>query len=166
MSSLQAIGLDAERSALAVELLRLNTQVHDRAVGLVGLPIPPDLTMQQLRVLGHVAKQPGISQQELGTLLGVSAPTASGLVERLVDKGLVVRADDPDDRRIRRLRPTETALDVMREMDSMFERALGVVVGELSVAELELLCRGAQAMIAALDRVRSHQQIGTVGDGS
>ena len=158
MSSIQALGLDAERSALAVELLRLNRQVHDRAVGLVGLPIPPDLTMQQLRVLGHVVKQPGISQQELGTLLGVSAPTASGLVERLVEKGLFNRSDDPDDRRIRRLRPSEAALDVMRHLDSMFERALAVVAGELSTDDLTLLCRGAQVMIEALDRVRAGQR--------
>lgn len=157
MSSLHALGLDAERSALAVELLRLNAQVHDRAVCLVGFPLPPDLTMQQLRVLGHVAKQPGISHQELGALLQVSAPTASGLVERLVDKGLVTRVDDSDDRRIRRLHPTEAALDVMRQLDSMFERSLDVVVGELSVADLELLCRGARAMIGALDRVADRQ---------
>lgn len=151
------MGLDAERTALASELLRLNAQVHDRAVGLVGFPLPPDLTMQQLRVLGHVVKQPGISHQELGALLGVSAPTASGLVDRLVDKGLVTRVDDPDDRRIRRLHPTEAALDVMRQLDSMFQRAFAVVAGELSVDDLELLCRGAQAMISALDRVAGRQ---------
>jgi len=157
MPSAQNRDLDAERSALAAELLQLNAQVHDRAVGLVGLPMPPDLTIQQLRVLGHVVKQTGISHQELGALLGVSAPTASGMVDRLAEKGLVTRIDDPDDRRFRRLHPTEAGLDVMRQMDSMFERAFGVVASELSTDELELLCRGARAMIGALDRVRARQ---------
>jgi len=45
----------------------------------------------------------------------------------------------------------------MRQMDSMFERAFGVVASELSTDELELLCRGARAMIGALDRVRARQ---------
>lgn len=157
VTSLQALGLDAERSALAVQLMQLNAQVHDRAVGMVGLPIPPDLTMQQLRVLGHVVKQPGISHQDLGALLGVSAPTASGLVDRLAEKGLVARIDDADDRRVRRLHPTEAGLDVMRQMDSMFERAFAVVVSELSVDDLDLLCRSAQVMIGALDRIRAAQ---------
>ncbi len=86
-------------------------------------------------------------------MLGVSAPTASGLVERMVEKGLIARTDDADDRRIRRLHPTEAGLDVMRRMDSMFERALGVVLQVLSVDDLELLCRSARTMLGALDRV-------------
>ena len=63
---------------------------------------------------------------KLGALLGVSAPTASGLVERMVEKGLISRSDDVDDRRVRRLHPTEAGLDTMRRLDSMFERALAV----------------------------------------
>lgn len=147
-------GLDDERAALATQLVELNMQVHDRTMRLVGpMPTPADLTMQQFRVLGHVVRQPGISGNELGSVLGVSAPTASGLVERMAEKGLIARTDDADDRRIRRLHPTEAGLDVMRRMDSMFERALGVVLQVLSVDDLELLCRSARTMLGALDRV-------------
>jgi len=154
----EVTGLDDERAALARELFDLNSAVHDRAMGLVGpMPTPPDLTMQQLRVLGHVVKQPGIAGHELGTQLGVSAPTASGLVERLVEKGLIARTDDPADRRVRRLHPTETGRDMMREMDSMFGRVLGVVLGVLSVEDLDLLCRGSRAMLDALERARNLQ---------
>ncbi len=145
--------LDDERAALVQELFDLNSQVHDRAVGLVGpMPVPPDLNMQQVRVLGHVVKEPGIAGHELGERLGVSAPTASGLVERLVEKGLIVRSDDPDDRRVRRLHPTDAGRDVIRQMDSMFGRALGVVIKLLSLDDLELLRRGSQAMLDALER--------------
>ncbi len=158
MQSFQAMGLDEERAAKAQELFGLNSKVHDLAMSVVGpMPAPPDLTMQQLRVLDHVVKNPGISGHELGELLGVSAPTASGLVERLVEKGLIQRIDDADDRRVRRLHPTETGRDVMRQMDSMFGRALGVVLQELSADDLDLLCASARAMLAALDRVRGKQ---------
>jgi len=150
----QSFGLEPERAALAADLIELNMQVHDRAIGMVGpmLP-PPDLTMQQFRVLGQVVRRPGISGNELGGLLGVSAPTASGLVERLVEKGLIARIDDADDRRIRRLHPTEAGRDLMRQMDSMFERMLGVVLQVLSADELEVLCQSARTMLVALDRV-------------
>ncbi|MBK8445595.1 MAG: MarR family transcriptional regulator [Micropruina sp.] len=154
VEALDVTGVAAARAALAAQLLTLNGHVHDRAMGLVGpMPVPPDLTIQQLRVLDHVVKQPGLSVQELGALLAVSAPTASGLVERLVEKGLVVRVDDVEDRRVRRLRPTEAGLDVMRQLDSVFERCLAVVLEQLSTDDLELLCRGARAMLAALERV-------------
>ncbi|WP_298134747.1 MarR family winged helix-turn-helix transcriptional regulator [Micropruina sp.] len=154
MRSPQSFGLEPERAALAADLIELNMQVHDRAIGMVGpmLP-PPDLTMQQFRVLGQVVRRPGISGNELGGLLGVSAPTASGLVERLVEKGLIARIDDADDRRIRRLHPTEAGRDLMRQMDSMFERMLGVVLQVLSADELEVLCQSARTMLVALDRV-------------
>ncbi len=156
MRSPTSFGLDPERATLAANLIELNMQVHDRAIGLVGpMPPPPDLTMQQFRVLGQVVRRPGISGNELGGLLGVSAPTASGLVERLVEKGLIARIDDADDRRIRRLHPTEAGRDIMRQMDSMFERMLGVVLQVLSAEELEVLCRSARTMLTALDRVEA-----------
>ncbi len=157
MRSPQSFGLDPERAALAADLIQLNMQVHDRAIGLVGpMPPPADLTMQQFRVLGQVVRRPGISGNELGGLLGVSAPTASGLVERLVEKGLITRTDDPDDRRIRRLQPTEPGRDIMRQMDSMFDRILGAVLQVLSADELEVLCASARTMLVALDRVSGH----------
>jgi len=152
------VELDAERAAVAQELFETNSRVHDRAVGLAGpMPLPPDLTMQQVRVLSHITKDRGITGHELGDRLGVSAPTASGLIDRLVEKGLVTRVDDAVDRRVRRLHPTRLGLDVIRQMDSMFGRALGVVLQRLSLEDLQLLLRGAQAMLDALDRARAEQ---------
>lgn len=155
-----SFGLDPERAALATDLIELNLRVHDRAIAMVGpMPPPPDLTMQQFRALGQVVRQPGISGNELGGLLGVSAPTASGLVERLVEKGLIARIDDADDRRIRRLHPSEAGRDVMRQMDSMFERILGAVLQVLSADELGVLCASARTMLIALDRVAAQSQL-------
>ena len=153
MHSLPDFDLDEPYASAVRELARVQAEVHDRAVALVGpMPMPPDLTMQQVRVLGCVVKEPGLSGHELGARIGVSAPTASGLVERLVDKGLISRSDDPDDRRVRRLRPTEDGMAVIRQMDSMFSRSMQVVVEHLSLEEIELLRKGAEAMLAALDR--------------
>lgn len=154
-------GLDPERAAVVQELFDINSRVHDRAIGLVGpMPLPPDLTMQQVRVLSHITKDPGITGHQLGERLSVSAPTASGLIDRLVEKGLVTRVDDAVDRRVRRLHATELGLDVIREMDSMFGRVMGVVIQLLSLEDLELLLRGSRAMLDALERARAEQ----VGD--
>ena len=126
MHQLVGLELGDERDAALAELARLQGQMHDRAVAMVGpMPLPPDLTMQQVRVLGCVVKEPGLSGHDLGVRIGVSAPTASGLVDRLVEKGLISRTDDPDDRRVRRIHPTEDGLAVIREMDSLFSRAMG-----------------------------------------
>lgn len=152
MTSNAASGLDVDRDRLAQELCSLNALLQDRAMALVGpMPLPPDLTMQQLRALGQVVKNPGVAGHELGDLLGVSAPTASGLIERMVEKQLVSREEDPEDRRIRRIRPTDGGLEVMRQLHSVMGRVLSVVVSRLSLDDLELLCRGSRAMLAALE---------------
>ncbi|HRA07675.1 MAG TPA: MarR family transcriptional regulator [Propionicimonas sp.] len=153
MHQLPDLALGDERDALVAELGRLQAVMHDKAVALVGpMPLPPDLTMQQVRVLGCVVKEPGLSGHELGERLGVSAPTASGLVDRLVDKHLIMRVDDPGDRRVRRLHPTADGLSVVREMDSLFGRAMGAVIAHLSLADLELMAASTRAMLDALDR--------------
>lgn len=159
MYSLGNDDLDPERAALLAELFETNSSVHDLAMGLAGpMPMPDDLTMQQVRVLGHVVKRPGIAAHELGDILKVSAPTASGLIDRLAEKGLITREDDLSDRRVRRLHPTEDGKDVIRQMDSMFGRALGVAIGLLSADDLRILLHGSQVMLNALGRARARAQ--------
>ncbi len=153
---LEALGLDADRAELVRQVLALHGQVHDQALMVAG-PIPQsrELTTQQLRVLGFVVKEPGLSGHTLGQRLGVSAPTASGLVDRLVDKGLVRRVDDPDDRRVRRLYVTEDGQLLMREADSLLGRAMMKVIQVMSLEELEVMRRSAEVMLAAMARAKT-----------
>ena len=146
-------GIDPERQQLARDIFVLQGKLHDRSMSLVGPAEPPsDLTMQQLRVLCFVAQEPGLSGQELGARLGVSAPTASGLVDRLVEKGLITRADDPDDRRVRRVHITAEAGNLMRQLDSTLDRSFTAVVQLLSREDLELIKLATQTLVDAMAR--------------
>lgn len=152
---LTALELDPERAELVKQIFALNGRVHDEALSIAGpLPYPSELTMQQVRVLGFVAKEPGLTGHDLGVRLGVSAPTASGLVERLVEKGLVSRVDDPEDRRVRRLHLTTDGQDLIRRMDSLMERAMLKVIQMMTLEDLEQLRQGSQAMLAAMMRAK------------
>jgi 4'-phosphopantetheinyl transferase len=152
---LEALGLDPERTTLLQQIFALHGQVHDQALAIAGpMPNPSDLTMQQLRVLGFVAKDPGLAGHELGTRLAVSAPTASGLVDRLVEKGLLSRGDDPDDRRVRRLYVTDAGLALIRQMDSLLQRAMVKVIRMMTIPELELMRASSQVMLDAMARAR------------
>jgi DNA-binding MarR family transcriptional regulator len=57
------------------------------------------LSVVQLRTLLYLRRRPGIGISELAHHLGVGLPTASALVARLGNKGLVVSAVDPRERR-------------------------------------------------------------------
>ena len=58
-----------------------------------------ELTMPQLRALFALREEGRSRMGTLAALLGMSLSGATGLMDRLLEKGLVERAVDPDDRR-------------------------------------------------------------------
>jgi DNA-binding MarR family transcriptional regulator len=59
----------------------------------------PSLSIPQLRTLAYLHRRPGSCLFPLAEHLGVTRPTASAIVERLVRRRLVNRSDDPRERR-------------------------------------------------------------------
>jgi DNA-binding MarR family transcriptional regulator len=113
--------------------------------------LPEDLTMQQMRVLGLVGHEPGLTGQELSARLGVSAPTASGIVDRLVAKGLLSRVDDPDDRRVRRIALTPDGNHLLSGIDSVFDQLIESVVPAIALDDLRAIRNGSRAMLNAVE---------------
>ena len=74
------------------------------------------LSMPQVHVLLHIYhSQDGECQlSEIGDLSDSSKPAASQLVERLLQQGLVERAEDPLDRRNKKLRLTAKSLKLIQ----------------------------------------------------
>ena len=58
-----------------------------------------EFSFAQIRAIKFVKAKGQVSITELAELLQVSAPSASTMVERLVEKGVLVREQDPEDRR-------------------------------------------------------------------
>ncbi len=69
----------------------------------------PDLSMAQFNLLMAVQAAGEITGGELAGQLGVSPPSVSVMVERLVDRGLLVRRRSPKDRRKVVLRMSDEA---------------------------------------------------------
>ena len=70
------------------------------------------------------ARQPGISVREAAAELGLAAEHRSTLVSKLSADGLLVRTVDPDDRRVGRLRLTESAQRIADESRAARRAAL------------------------------------------
>ena len=58
-----------------------------------------DLTMSQTKALYLVVAAGQLRMSELATRLGVTSSTATGVVDGLVSHGLLIRHEDPADRR-------------------------------------------------------------------
>jgi DNA-binding MarR family transcriptional regulator len=65
-----------------------------------------NLTLAQFDVLAHLFAGDGITQQELSELLFVTKGNVCGLIDRLEERGLVVRVSDRQDRRTNHLHLT------------------------------------------------------------
>lgn len=114
----------------------------------------PDLmevavTMSQAKVLYLIAASEGMRMSELAVRLGVSISTTSGLVDRLVDHGLLARHDDPGDRRqvVVTITPTGNAdLERFRELNAAQMRRLLARLGD---SELDVVERATVLLAAA-----------------
>src|ERR687894_1955009 len=74
--------------------------VRYRAACDLGPWLELDMSTPQLKALLLISEERGIRMRELSRRLGGSFSNATVLVDRLVDRGLVERMADPQDRRV------------------------------------------------------------------
>jgi DNA-binding MarR family transcriptional regulator len=118
-------------------LLRLDA---DRRAGAHGL------TRAQWVIMFWLERQPGLSQKELAEIVEVEPITVARLIDRLEERGLVERRDDPRDRRIWRLHLRPTAAPVLQSLHAERADMLRVVAGCLDPDLMQALKDGLTRM--------------------
>ena len=103
------------------------------------------VTLPQLRVMYHVRRHPGVTTGHLARALGITVSTTSGLVIKLVDRGLIERGSVADDRRQAPLRLSAEGEALLGELSE----ATRVHLSRL----LDSLGDDADAVVAALERL-------------
>ena len=111
-----------------------------------------ELTFAQARALFMLAARKELTVSQLAKLLDVGKPTASVLVQQLVERELVTRTEHETDRRhtIIRLSPKgeEIGAGRRREREKQWQRWLG----QLSDEELTALAHGLSAIVAVVKK--------------
>ena len=101
---------------------------------------PPPLSPPNMHLLFMIAmSDKGKSVKELAELSGVTPGAISQLITNLVERGMVVREDDPNDRRVVRLRLTELAREKMNIMKKDYFGSAKKVLETLHNDELRQL---------------------------
>jgi DNA-binding MarR family transcriptional regulator len=93
------------------------------------------MTRAQWIILARLARQPGISQNEMANVCEVEPITVGRLIDRLEVRGLVERRADPKDRRVHRLHLLPPAEPILKEIAGYREALNEEVVAGLSEAE-------------------------------
>ena len=105
------------------------------------------LTMPQLKILLLLRRLGDTSGRELAGVLGVSMATLSGMVDRLVAHGLVTRAEDPNDRRVRRIRLSPTGSEMVTRIITAGTEKQTRLLRKLSDDELRTVRDATLAMV-------------------
>jgi DNA-binding MarR family transcriptional regulator len=93
----QAVLIMATGKLIRDRTLRMQSAGHSRAAE---QPLPlAEMSLAQILAMMAVKDHEPLSITRLAALLAVSAPSASAMVERLVERGVLTRQPDPEDRR-------------------------------------------------------------------
>lgn len=111
----------------------LGREAHDR----MAASLPSGLRLGHLAVLGALAEGDARAQRELAELLKIHPSDMVTLVEDLSQRGLVVRASDPADRRRNQLRLTRGGRQLVKEATKESRRIHRTLLVNLSGNERE-----------------------------
>jgi DNA-binding MarR family transcriptional regulator len=86
---------------------------------------------------------------DVGKVFGVTLPAVTHLVDRLEQKGFVVRGDHPVDRRVYVLETTPAGEALVDELHALQLRGVEPVLGRMSARHREHLMEGLEALVEA-----------------
>jgi DNA-binding MarR family transcriptional regulator len=110
------------------------------------------LTMQQFKLLAIVHFQGEQTISALAEAMRVSMPTVSGAVERLVERDLLSRREDPHDRRVRLVDLADDGARLFAEAEDIRSRLGRDILDELDLDTLRALAGAYAQLVAALER--------------
>jgi len=136
-----------ERVALTNRLISdYDALMHAMALRRTPQFLSIDVTMQQAKLLFLVSIVADATMSSLASRLGVSLPTATGLVDRLVEHGLIARRVSPGDRRHVHVVLTAEGEQALARFREISELQLRQLLDTLDPDDLAALARGVSAL--------------------
>ena len=110
------------------------------------------LTMPRLRVLFTLGRTGPVPVGQIATILGISQPSATETLDKLVAKGLVERTADSNDRRIVLVGLTETGREMIDRPWETRRAVLAIALRDASPDERAAIERGLILLVDALEK--------------
>jgi|SRR6266540_3277833 len=117
-----------------------------------------ELTFAQARALIFLAVRKALTVSQLAKLLGVGNPTASILVQQLVERGLVTRTEHETDRRHTVVSLSEKGAEIGTGRRQAREKQWQRWLSHLSDDELNALARGLSALTDVVQKESEHER--------
>ena len=108
------------------------------------------VSMTHLNILWQLAGHGELGMSRIADTLGVSMSNATGLIDRMEERGLVERARLTDDRRVVHVRLTARGREVVRQFEVFRSDLMQAVLSRLDDEQLDRIARAVTDIRAAL----------------
>jgi DNA-binding MarR family transcriptional regulator len=121
------------------------------------------ISMTQIHVLRQLEQHGTMSMSRIAELLDVSLSNATGIIERMAERGLVERVRVPDDRRVVLIQPSELGIQALDETEGIKLDRIRAICNRLDDVQLRGITRalgnlrGAIAAEFGIDAEQAHE---------
>jgi DNA-binding MarR family transcriptional regulator len=109
------------------------------------------ISMAQLNILFTLQREGEMPMSRLADMLNVSLSNATGLIDRIEERGFVERSRVPEDRRIVLIRVTPAGMRMLEEVDALSDELLRGVLSRLGRSRLAGVAQAVADLRDALD---------------
>ncbi|MGZ6255797.1 MAG: MarR family winged helix-turn-helix transcriptional regulator [Candidatus Limnocylindria bacterium] len=113
------------------------------------------ISMTHLLLMTLLETHGPLPMSRVAELLGCGLPTATGIVSRMEEHGLVERQHDTEDRRVVTLRLSKEGANEISELQLSRRERMATALAHLSDPERDQLLTSVRALRAAFNRVNS-----------
>ncbi len=92
----------------------------------------------QMGYIMHICKEPGVSQEDLASYLGLNKASVAKGIRPLIREGYVQRAQNPKDRRAYCLLPTDRAIELLKAAEETMDTFNKILTENMTEEEQEM----------------------------
>lgn len=137
---------------MAEALAQLDVLMSYQRRSFCARPIHRELSLPQLYILITLQESGAMTVSALANLLQISTPSASSIIDRMEEHGLVERTRDQEDRRVVHVALSNRGYCIVDELAGMKREQMQRLLSTMSDSELHDVARGMDALARGLAR--------------
>ena len=134
------------------EMIELQRRVdHDRRQYELDAWMHLNLSIGQLKSLFFISNRGATSLSKLAVALGVTPTNTTGIVDRLLKRGLITRTESPEDRRVLLLRTTPLGDELIAELRQKRKERMAELFNRLTEEEATYVGEALKIMVRVIE---------------
>jgi DNA-binding MarR family transcriptional regulator len=143
----------ADQGTAAALLMELGPLVAGEKAAFASRCHERSISMAHVFLMSMIDKHGAVPMTRVAELLGSGLPTATGLVSRMEERGLIRRDHDTKDRRVVLVSLTDAGAAEIRDLHETRQRRMAAAIAHLSATEQTGLLIAIRSLRSALARV-------------